>query len=138
MAENTNHHQESGTAIGTIQGFVTSAQLIKTVLGMLVGSVVACLAVYQHFAKTSELKELACKVVEQNRINNEMLTTSREIKGALKVLKDGFDKTKGKISTEHIASEISDAITRIDASLDRVTKTREAAQEGDIKKETKC
>lgn len=122
-----------------VQSFVTTAQLVKTILILIIGAVTSCLVVYKHFAKSYELEELACKVVEQNEINNEMINTSRQIQTALKLLKDNFENSGDRpISTQFIAKEIAVTVDQIGKSLATVNATRLAAQKKAITKDSKC
>lgn len=128
---------ESFTSLA--QRFVTAGTLIKTVIGLIVASVVAVLAVYNHFAKTYELAALSCKVVEQNNINNEMIGQTREIQSALKMLKESFDSTADKpISAKFVANEISNAVAKIEKSLNNITDIRKTGQNKEILKDGKC
>jgi hypothetical protein len=122
-----------------VQRAVTTAQLFKTLAGLVIGLVVTGLAVYAHFAKASELRELACKVVEQNQINNETITAAREIRSALKLLKENFEAPSDKpLSAQFMAREIAATVARLDGSLERIERTRQTAQAHAIKKEAGC
>ena len=125
--------------LSSVQRFVTTAQLLKTLVGLIIGVVVASLAVYNHFAKASELAELACKVVEQNEINNEMISTSREIQAALKLLKENFEASADRpVSTQFMAKEIAATVDKIEKSLGNVNQVRKASQKKAIMKDGKC
>ena len=125
--------------LSSVQKFVTTAQLLKTLVGLIIGVVVASLAVYNHFAKASELAELACKVVEQNEINNEMISTSREIQAALKLLKESFEASADRpVSTQFMAKEIAATVDKIEKSLGNVNQVRKASQKKAIMKDGKC
>ena len=125
--------------LAAVQKFVTTAQLVKTLFGLVIGLVVSGLAVYNHFAKASELMELACKVVEQNQINNEMITSSREIQASLKLLKENFEATADKpVSPQFMAREIAAAVGKIEKSLAAVEQVRKESQKKAIMKDGKC
>lgn len=125
--------------ISNVGKFVTTAQLIKTLLGLIVGTFFAGLAVYNHFAKSEELAELACKVVEQNQINNEMIIANSEIQTAFKILKESFSEPPEKpISSKFIAREITAAVDKIGNSLNKVNQIRQHSQIKAIKKDGKC
>lgn len=126
-------------ALSSVQKFVTTAQLVKTLVGLIIGGVATSLAIYNHFAKASELAELACKVVEQNEINNEMITTSRDIQSALKLLKESFDATADRpVSTQFMAKEIAATVDKIEKSLGNINQVRKASQNKSIMKDGKC
>jgi hypothetical protein len=130
---------EGADLLGRVQRYVTMATLVKTIIGMLFAVGIATLSVYKFFAKEFELQELACKVVEQNELNNDMITTSREIRGALKLLKENFESAPDKpISAAFMAKEISSAVEKIDASLSHIEQTRNSAAAMAIKKDYKC
>lgn len=125
--------------LSSVQKFVTIAQLLKTLAGLIIGVVVTSLAVYNHFAKASELAELACKVVEQNEINNEIITTSREIQTALKLMKENFEVSSDRpVSTQFMAKEIAAAVDKIEKSLGNVNQVRKDSQKKAIMKDGKC
>ncbi len=127
------------SVLASVQKFVTTAQLLKTLAAMVVGLVVSSLAVYNHFAKAAELAELACKVVEQNEINNEMINTSREIQATLKLLKENFEATTDRpISAQFMAKEIAVAIGKIERSMGNVDLLRKSSQKKAIIKDGKC
>lgn len=130
---------DTSDVFAAVQKFVTTAQLIKTLFGLVIGLVVAGLAVYNHFAKASELMELACKVVEQNQINNEMITSSREIQASLKLLKENFEATADRpVSPQFMAREIASAVGKIEKSLATVEQVRKDSQKKAIMKDGKC
>ena len=130
---------EGTEVLASVQKFVTTAQLLKTLLLLVIGAVVTCLAVYNHFAKATELSELACKVVEQNEINNEMITTSREIQAALKLMKENFEASADRpVSPQFLAKEIASTVEKIEKSLGNVNQMRKASQKKAIMKDGKC
>jgi len=125
--------------VARLQKVVTTATLVKTLAGLLIGAVGGGLVVYNHFAKAAELKELACQVFDQNQINNEMINTSREIQGALNVLKRNFDSTAGvPLTPQFLAQEIAATVGKIERSLANVEKVRSDAQKRSIMRDGTC
>lgn len=118
------HAETANSFMGAVQKFVTTAQLIKTLIGMLIGLVATCFVVYDHFAKESEIRDLNCKIKSQNNINNAMISGSEKIREALHFLQKSLQNNNDKESVKLIADEISTAISDISRSLDEVNDLR--------------
>ncbi|MEP6790010.1 MAG: hypothetical protein ABI907_01485 [Ramlibacter sp.] len=130
-----------GDTFGALRNFVTNAQLLKTLVVMVIAAVAGGLAVYNHFAKASDIEELACKVVYQNDINNDVLDATNQIRAALNTMKVEFESsTRDRpISAEAIAKGISEAVGKIDKSIEQVNQHRKAFSDRAIMKDfTKC
>ena len=121
----------SGTdPIASLQRVVNVGTLIKTLIGFVVALITTSVAVYDHFAKTSEFRKLQCQVKYQTTINNHVLKASAEVKTALSALKQSLDTPKTQPGTTKVLTEqISVTIGNIGASLSKVDEVREKASD---------
>ena len=128
------------------KGFLSSLEktasvgtLLKTLIGLVAAIVAASAAVYQHFAKSSELHALQCSVVDQAAINNQVIRTAEEVRTALTALKQNLDTPKDNpTSSKVLAEELSKAIGNIQSALQKINEARERIQMDTIKGERKC
>ena len=125
--------------LGILQKTASIGTLVKTLIGLVAGLLATSIAVYQHFAKTSELRALQCAVVDQSIINNQVVRASQEVRTALLSLKQNLDAPKDSIaSTRTLAEELSKAIVNIQSALDKIDDARSKIQSESIKGERKC
>lgn len=113
--------------------------LIKTLFGFVIAMVATSIAVYQHFAKSSELQDLQCAVVDQSTINNQVIRTAHEVRSALNALKSNLEMKDGSpTSSKVLADELSKAIGNIQVALDKIEDSRAKTQNESIKRSRKC
>lgn len=111
-----------------LQRTVNVGTLLKTLIGFIVAVTTASIAVYDHFAKTSEFRRLQCQVKYQTAINNHVLKASAEVKTALFALKQSLDTPKIQPGTTKVLTEqISATIGNIGVALSKVDDVREKA-----------
>lgn len=135
----TTDESASTGPLAMLQRAASIGTVVKTLIGLVAGLVVASTAVYQHFAKTSELRALQCAVVDQSNINNQVVRTAQEVRTALSVLKQNLDTPPGQVaSSKAIADELSKAIGNIQSALDKIEEARARIQSESIKGERKC
>ena len=122
---------DGGTGpVTVLQRAVNVGTLVKTLIGFMAALITASVAVYDHFAKTSELRKLQCQVKYQTAINNHVLKASAEIKTALSALKQSLDTPKTQPGTTKVLTEqISVTIGNIGSSLSKVDDVREKAND---------
>lgn len=118
-------------------GFLTQAAsvgtVLKTLAALIVGLIATSTGVYKYFAKTSQLNELQCAVVDQNEINMQMTRSAQEIRTALTALKQNLDAPGNAASSKAVSDALSEAIINITKALDKVEETHEAMQKKGIK-----
>lgn len=125
--------------VSYLQRVATVGTVIKTLIGLVVGIGGVGLAVYQHFAKASELRALQCSVIDQSKINNEIVRTSGEVRSALLLLKQALDEPKQPpASSKRLTEELSKTVGNINESLKKIDDVREKVQGEIIKGERKC
>lgn len=139
MADPRHPIVQSSGIVNYLQRAATLGTVIKTLIGFVVGIGGVGLAVYQHFAKTSELRALQCSVIDQSKINNEIVRTSGEVRSALILLKQALDEPKQPpVSGKRLSEELSKAVGNINESLKKIDDVREKVQGEIIKGERKC
>lgn len=122
-----------------LQKAATVGTLIKTLLGFGIAIAGSAVAVHQYFAKTYELRALQCAVIDQHKINNEVVRAAGEVRSALLLLKQNLDKPQAaSASTGRITEEMSRALGNINDALKKIDLAREKIQEDHIKGERKC
>ena len=131
--------KSTGGLFGILQKTASIGTLVKTLIGLIAGLFATSIAVYQHFAKTSELRALQCAVVDQSIINNQVVRASQEVRTALLLLKQNLDAPKeNAASTRALAEELSKAIANIQSALEKIDDTRSKIQNESVKGERKC
>lgn len=112
-----------------LQRAASVGTLLKTIAGVVAGIVAGGLAVYGHFAKTTEVRHVQCLLADQIRLTNDVITTSREVRSALVVLKQNLNSPgSDPASTKDLVEELSKAIGRIEKSLDKIDDARATIQ----------
>lgn len=125
--------------LGILEKTASIGTVVKTLFGLVAGLLAISAAIYQHFAKTSELRALQCSVVDQSTINNQVVRASHEVRTALLSLKQNLDAPKDSpTSTKVLAEELSKAVTNIQVALDKIDDARSKIQNESIKGERKC
>ena len=149
MAPNAIENSDAVTAVGVTVGprrilgllekTASIGTVIKTLIGFVASIILASVAVYQHFAKTSDLDALKCSVVDQSDINNQVIRTAQEVRTALNALKANLDTpSASSASTRALSDELSRAIGNIQTALDKIDDARAKIQAESIKGERKC
>lgn len=116
------------SSIGVLQQLVSIGALVKTLAGFLIATAIACLSAYDHFAKSKELDKVVCQLNYQTKINNQQINASSAISTALESLNLNLkNKNLSKDSTEILANQISDTITKINAAIKTIDDVRENA-----------
>ena len=122
-----------------LQKVATVGTLVKTLLGFGLAIAGSAVAVHQYFAKTYELRALQCAVIDQNKINNEVVRAAGEVRSALLLLKQNLDKPQAASdSTGRITEEMSRALGNINNALTAIALVRAKIEEDSIKGERKC
>lgn len=118
---------------------VRIGELMRTAAVLVIGLAGAAAIAYQHFAKTAELGQLRCSVLDQNDMNNALYQASNDIGTALKLLKTSLNQSPPSIqTTASLAQELSITITSVENSLKKVSEIRSKLQADSIKVDRKC
>ena len=125
--------------LGVLEKTASVGTVVKTLFGLVAGLVAISAAIYQHFAKTSELRALQCSVVDQSTINNHVVRAAQEVRTALLSLRQNLDAPRDNpTSTKALAEELSKAVGNIQSALDKIEDARARIQSESIKGERKC
>lgn len=120
-----------------LQRAATFGTLAKTLLGFVFAIGAGGVAIYQYFAKTYELRALQCSVIDQNKVNNEVIHAAGEVRSALLLLKTNLDDTS-PATARRIAEEMSKSLANINDALKRIESQRDKIGEDAIRGERKC
>jgi hypothetical protein len=130
--------QHPAGPLASLEKLVTFGQMLKTLAGLGIALVAGGLAVYQHFAKTSELDALKCSVVDQNIMNNEMVKAAGDIRGGMLLLQRGLDKPGADGSFKELTGQLSQTISGVEGALARIEEVKKRLEAQSITGVRKC